>query len=143
MPLDPERALSAALLARLRADPGVAAIVAARVHDQPPPETPHPWLHLGRVETRVAGGAPAEGVELMVTLTAVSTFGGKEEALALNAAVREALHDAELAPGDHRLVLLHVLFQDVFRAADWRAVYGVSRVRAVLEPIAALLAEAA
>lgn len=134
MPLDPGRALSAALLARLRADPGVSALVAARVYDQPPPETFHPCLHLGRVETRPAGGEAEEGVEMVATVTAVSRFAGKEEALEVNAAVRAALHDADFAVGDHRLVSLHVAFQDVFRAADWRQTYGVTRLRAVVEP---------
>ncbi len=141
MSLDPERALTAALLARLRADSGVTALVGSRTWDQPPPDPGFPYLHLGRVETRPLGGDPAEGAELVVTLTCVSRFGGKEEAQAVGAALRAALHDADLAVADHRLANLRVTFQDVFRASDWRSVYGVTRLRAVVEPLA--LAEAA
>lgn len=144
MPINPERALSAALLAAVRADPGVAALVAGRAWDQPPPDPGFPYLQLGRVEVRPAGsGAPEEGVELVASLTCVSRFGGKEEAAEVGARVRDALHDADIAVPDHRLVNLRVTFQDVFRASDWRSVYGVTRLRAVLEPAAAALAEVA
>ncbi len=138
MPIDPERALAAALIAAVRADPGVNALVAGRVWDQPPPDAVTPYLQLGRVEARPAGGGePEEGVELVASLTCVSRFGGKEEAAAVGAALREALHDAGPPVADHRLVNLRVAFQDVFRASDWRSVYGVTRLRAVLEPAAA------
>lgn len=141
MPIDPERALAAALIARLRADAGVTAQVGARTWDQPPADPVFPYLHLGRVETRPLGGHPAEGVELVATITCVSRFGGKEEAQGVGAAVRAALHDAALSVTDHRLANLRVTFQDTFRASDWRTTYGVTRLRAVLEPVA--VAEAA
>ena len=73
----------------------------------------------------------------MVTLTAVSRFGGAEEAKAVTAAVRATLHDAAIDIGpDHRLVSLRCTYADVFRAADWRSTYGVVRLRAVIEPAA-------
>ena len=142
MPLDPGRALSAALLDRLRADPGVAALIAGRVWDEPPRDAVHPYLHLGRVEARPAGaGEPEEGTEFVLTITCVSRFGGKEEAERAGAAVRAALHDATPPLDGHRLVNLRVTYQDVFRASDWRSTYGVTRLRAVVEP--APMAEAA
>lgn len=138
MPIDPERALAAALLAAVRADPGVTALTAGRAWDQPPPDPVFPYVQLGRIEARPAGsGEPEEGVEFTASLTCVSRFGGKEEAAAVNAALRDALHDAQPPVTDHRLVNLRVTFQDVFRASDWRSVYGVTRLRAVLEPVAA------
>ena len=148
MPIDPERALAAALLAAVRADPGVNALVAGRAWDQPPPDPVYPYVQLGRIEVQPAGsGEPEEGVDMVASLTCVSRFGGKEEAAAVGAALREALHDAALPVADQRLVNLRVSFQDVFRASDWRSVYGVTRLRAVLEPVAAApeapLAEAA
>ena len=140
MPLDPESAVTAALLARLRADAGVCALVAARVYDQPPAQPDHPYLVLGRVHTDPFGGgsgegAPAEGLEATVVLTAVSRFGGTEEAKRINAAVRACLHDAAVPLTDWTLVNLRVAFADAFRAADWRSTYGVTRLRAVVEPL--------
>ena len=139
MPLDPQRALGAALLARLRADPVLQPLLAGRVYDEPPPDPVYPYLQLGRVQSRPWGGASgpdeAEGQEHVVTLTAVSRFGGTEEAKAVSGAVRACLHDAAPPLGpDHRLVSLRCAYADVFRAADWRSTYGVVRLRAVTEP---------
>ncbi len=140
MPLDAERALAAALLARLRADPGVAAAnIGPRVHDQPPADPGYPYLVLGRSDVRPFGGgdgegAEAEGLEIALTLTCVSRFQGTEEAKAVNAAVRACLHDAAVPLTDWRLVNLRTVFSDVFRASDWRSTYGVVRLRAVVEP---------
>ena len=139
MTLDPERALSAALLARLRADPVLASLLAQRVYDEPPPDPVYPYLHLGRVQSRPWGGASgadeAEGAEHVVTLTCVSRFGGAEEAKAVTGAARACLHDAAPRLEGWRLVSLRCAYADVFRAADWRSTYGVVRLRAVTEPL--------
>ncbi len=141
MSLDAERALTAALLARLRADAGVAASgIGPRVHDQPPADPGYPYLVLGRSDARPFGGgggegATGEGLEVAFALTCVSRFQGTEEAKAVNAAVRACLHDASFPLTDWRLVNLQVRFSDVFRAADWRSTYGVVRLRAVVEPL--------
>ena len=135
MSLDPDRALQAAVLTRLRADVSLTALLAGRIHDEPPAEPVYPYVTLGRSETRPWGGVEAEGVEHALSLTCVSRFGGAEEAKAVVAAMRAALHGAEFALTDHRLVNLRAAFADVFRASDWRSTYGVLRVRAVTEPI--------
>ena len=141
MPLDAERALAAALLSRLRADAGLSAAgIGPRVHDQPPADPGYPYLVLGRSDARPFGGgdgegAPDEGLEVTLTLTCVSRFQGTEEAKAVNAAMRDCLHDAAFALTDWRLANLRVMFSDVFRAADWRSTCGVVRLRAVVEPM--------
>lgn len=139
MSLDAERALTAALLARLRADPGLAADVGPRVYDQPPADPGYPYLVLGRSEVRPFGGgsgegAAGEGLEVQLTLTCVSRFQGTEEARRVNAGARACLHDAPLALTDWALVNLRVVYADTFRATDWRSTYGVVRLRAVVEP---------
>jgi hypothetical protein len=137
MPIDPERALSAALLAHQRADPTLPALLGSppRVYDEPPPDPVYPYLAVGRVESRPWGGVEAEGIEQVVTLTCVSRYGGAEEAKAVAGAVRAVLDDAELPLADNHLVSLFVTYADVFRAADWRSTYGVLRLRAVTEPL--------
>jgi len=133
--LDPDRALQAAVLAQLRADSSVSALLAGRIHDEPPASPAYPYVTIGRTETRPWGGLNGEGVEHALTLTCVSRFGGAEEAKAVVAAMRAALHGAELTLTDHRLVNLRATYADVFRASDWRSTYGVLRVRAVTEPL--------
>ena len=139
MTLDPERALSAALIVALRADAGLQPLLGGRVYDEPPPRPDYPYLHLGRMQSRPWGGASgadeAEGVETVVTLTCVSRFGGAEEAKAVNGAVRACLHDAAPTLVDSRVVTLRCTYADVFRAADWRSTYGVVRLRVVTEPL--------
>ena len=135
MSLDPDRALQAAVLSRLRADAPLAALVAGRIYDEPPASPSYPYLAIGRAESRPWGGVDGEGAEHALTLTCVSRFGGAEEAKAVIAAARASLHGADFALTDHRLVNLRAAFADVFRASDWRSTYGVLRVRAVTEPL--------
>jgi len=134
MPLDPERALQKALINHLRADAGLTALLIspAAIHDQPPEEIGWPHLLIGRSESRFV---PADGsaMEHILTLTVRSRFGGTEEAKAINAAVRAALTEPDLALEGGRIVSLRVTYQDVFRAADWTTTLGVSRVRVVTD----------
>ena len=134
MPLDPERALQKALIARLRADDGVTALLIApgAVFDEPPLDPGWPHLVIGRSESRPY---PADGgaTEHVVTLTVRSQFGGSEEAKAINVAVRAALTASELTIQDGRVATIRVTYQDVFRAADWKTTLGVTRVRIVTE----------
>jgi hypothetical protein len=133
--VSPELALQKAVLAALRADASLTALLSGRIYDEPPPSPIHPYVTLGRAETRPWGGVEAEGVEHGLTLTCVSRFGGAEEAKAVVAALRAALHGASLSLEDHRLVNLRASFADVFRASDWRSTFGVLRLRAVTEPL--------
>lgn len=135
--MSPDLALHQALLDLLRADPGLTALLGepARIWDEPPEPKVFPFVTLGRAETRPWGGLDGEGLEHALTLTCVSRFDGAEEAKAVVAALRTALHDAAPALDGHRLVSLRVTYADVFRSPDWRPLYGVVRVRAVTEPL--------
>ncbi len=135
--MSPDLALHKALLDHLRADAGLKALLGdpARVYDEPPEARVHPFVSLGRAETRPWGGLDGEGVEHVLTLTCVSRFNGAEEAKAVVAALRAALHGADLALESHRLVNLRVTYADVFRTPDYRPLHGVVRVRAVTEPL--------
>ena len=136
MTLDPERALQRALIDHLRADDGVRATLGhpAAIYDEPPQDPGWPHLLIGRSESRPYA-ADGEATEHIVTLTARSRFGGTEEAKAVSAAVRTALSEAPIPIAGHRIVNLRVTYQDVFRAADWKKTLGVTRVRAVTEPV--------
>ena len=74
-----------------------------------------------------------DAVEHLLTLTCASRFGGPEEARALVAAVRLALHEARPALSGRRLVTLRVPYADVFAGADRETTLGIVRVRAVTE----------
>ncbi len=135
--MSPDLALQRALLDLLRADPGLTALLGepARIWDESPEPRVFPFVTLGRAETRPWGGLDGEGVEHALTLTCVSRFDGAEEAKAVVAALRAALHDAAPVLDGWRLVSLRVTYADVFRSPDWRPLYGVVRVRAVTEAL--------
>ena len=131
---DHESALQKAVLAALKADAAVAALVGARVFDQAPQGTACPYLTLGRCESRPVA-ADGGGVEQSLTLTGVSRFSGSEEAKAMAAAVRACLHEAVLETDGVRTATLRANFADVFRAGDGRQTYAVVRLRAVTEEV--------
>ena len=129
-----DAALTAALVEALKAAPAVTTLVAQRVHADPPRYPIYPCVSLGRQESRPFG-PDADALEHLVTVTCASKFGGPEEARAVTAAVRAALHNAPLSVAGRRLVTLRVTYADVFRAADRELSLGVLRVRAVTETL--------
>jgi hypothetical protein len=131
---DHESALQKALIARLREDAAVAALLGDRVWDQAPAEPVHPHLLVGRGDSRPSA-ADGGAVEHRVSLSCVSKFGGSEEARAVAAVVRACLHEATLEADGVRTANLRVTFSDVFRSADLRRSYAVVRLRALTEEI--------
>lgn len=129
-----ERALLAAIRAAAANDASVAAIVGARIYDDPPPDVVFPYITLGRVESRPVDASASAAIEHGVTLHVWSRYGGRAEALDAIAALRGALHNAPLAVEGHRLVFAFAQFTDVFRSGDGRTTHGVLRLRAITEP---------
>ncbi len=128
-----DKPLIDALVATLKAAPAVTAVVGQRIHAMAPRLPTYPCVVVSRSEGRPVGGVEGEGIEHLLTLTCASRFGGPEEARALVAAVRAALHDAKPALAGRRLVNLRVPYADVFAGADRETTLGIVRVRAVTE----------
>lgn len=131
-----EAALQAALIARLRGDDALDALVAGRVWDGEPAKRVFPYVTVTRVESRPVR-ADGGGVEQVLTLTGHSRFEGLEEARAISAAIRAALHEADLTAEGVRVVNPRVTFADVFGSPEGRRSHAVVRVRAVTEEIEA------
>lgn len=131
---DHEGALQKAMVAALKADPALSALIQGRVYDQAPEGALCPYLALGRCESRPVA-ADWGGVEQKLTLTGVSRFAGSEEAKAVAAAVRACLHEAVLKADGVRTATLRATFADVFSTGDGRRTYAVVRLRAVTEEI--------
>ncbi len=132
--IDHESALQKALVATLKGDGALTALLDGRIWDGAPEGAACPHLLIGRCESRPVN-ADGGGVEQRLTLTGVSRFAGTEEAKAVAAAARARLHEATLEADGVRTVSLRVIFSDVFRAGDGRRTYAVVRVRAVTEEI--------
>ena len=131
-----EAALQTALIARLRADDALDALVAGRIWDGEPAKRVFPYVTVSRVESRPVR-ADGGGVEQVLTLTGHSRFEGLEEARAISAAIRAALHEADLTAEGVRVVNPRVTFADVFGSPEGRRSHAVVRVRAVTEEIEA------
>jgi hypothetical protein len=132
-----EAALQKALIAHLRADAAVQALLGdpARIQDAAAgTERAFPHLLIGRCESRPVR-ADGGGIDQALTLTVVSRFRGTEEAKAVLAAVRLSLNDAVLEADGVRTVGLRVAFADVFAGADGARTFAVLRVRAVTEEV--------
>lgn len=128
-----DKPLIEALVALLKAAPAVTAVCGQRIYPANPRLPTYPCVVVTRSENRPVGGVDGEGIEHLLTLTCASRFGGPEEARALVAAVRLALHDARPAMTGRRLVNLRVPYADVFAGADRETTLGIVRVRAVTE----------
>ncbi|MGD9979868.1 MAG: DUF3168 domain-containing protein [Hyphomonadaceae bacterium] len=129
-----ETALAAAIRAAAMAHAPVAALIADRFYDDPPPDVVFPYVTIGRVESRPIDASEREALEHAVTLHVWSRYGGRAEALDVIAALRGCLHNASLDVADRRLVLLFAQFADVFRSGDGITTHGVLRLRAITEP---------
>ena len=127
-----EAALQAALIARLRGDDALDALVAGRIWDGEPAKRVFPYVTVSRVESRPVR-ADGGGVEQVLTLTGHSRFEGLEETRAISAAIRAALDEADLTAEGVRVVNPRVTFADVFGSPEGRRSHAVVRVRAVTE----------
>lgn len=131
-----ERALVAAIRAAAMQDSAVQALAGdpARFYDDPPPDVVFPYITLGRAESKPAEASGSAAIEHVLTLHVWSRHGGRAEALDMIAALRAALHNAALDVEGCTLILLLVVFSDVFRSGDGRTTHGVVRLRALTEP---------
>ena len=131
-----EAALQAALIERLRGDDALDALTGGRIWDGEPAKRVFPYVTVSRVESRPVR-ADGGGVEQVLTLTGHSRFEGLEETRAISAAIRAALHEADLTAEGVRVVNPRVTFADVFGSPEGRRSHAVVRVRAVTEEIEA------
>lgn len=129
-------ALRAAIHAALIADTALgAALGGPRIHDEPPRDAAFPYVTLGeaRITDLSSDGGAAQ--EHQLTLHAWSRQGGHKEAHVITGALLQALDDAPLALGGHRLVNLRFAVADIRREADGRTYHAVVRFRAVTETL--------
>jgi hypothetical protein len=128
-------ALRAAIHDALVADTALGAVLGgAKIYDEPPRGATFPYVTLGeaRVSDISGDGAPAQ--EHQLTLHAWSRHGGHREAHEIAGALLQALDDAPLTLGGHRLVQLRFTLADIRRESDGRTYRALVRFRAVTEP---------
>lgn len=126
-------ALQKAVHAALSADAALAALIAARIYDNPPDDAGFPYLTLGENEMRDWSTGESRGAEHLLSLHAFSRRGGRREAKEILAAVGARLHDAALTLEGHALVNLRLRDSETRREPDGTTWRGTIRFRAVTE----------
>lgn len=140
---NPASALQRALVARLETAPEIAALVAGRVYDDPPPEVVFPYIEIGQIVVdplRMDGHRDwtvAFGIEVH-TSSEKSGKAGRALAAAICAAVVEVLdgREAELPVAGFSLDWCEFLTQTVSREAGGKTHLGIVAFEAALAPIA-------
>lgn len=133
----PDLALQDAMVATLKANAAVAAIVGARIYDRVPDKAPLPLVDIGEIQVIADDADCLEGSsEVYATLHAWSRSVGAVECRRLAAAVVAALHLAALDLGvDWRLVDIRHHDTRVFTDADGLTSHGVVTFRALIDPV--------
>lgn len=133
--------LQGALIAAMKADAGVAALVADRVYDVPkgtngqPPLKP--YVSLGPFQVLPEDADCSEGVSVVIQIDGWDDKGpGTTGAKKLGAAIARLLQNAELALGDgQRLVNMVVEQIQYLREPDGITAHAVITVRSQTEPL--------
>lgn len=132
----PALALQAALVAALRADAGVTALVAQRVYDEPPQDVVFPYFRIGTLDLRplrLSGDCTDE--DLMFSIEGHSRpTAGRVEAARLAHAARLALDGKALTLAGYTLDWIDWQTQAVTRAADGKSYIATVAFEAALSP---------
>lgn len=129
-------ALQKAFFLKLTADAALASLLGGpRIYDDVPARGEFPYVTFGQTTERDWSTGTDDGGEHIVTLHVWSRAAGRKEADEIMSAVRTALHDQVLSLTGHRLVNLRHEFSDARRDTDGESYHGITRYRAVTEPV--------
>lgn len=114
-------ALQAGLVAALKADTGVSALVGTRVYDEPPQMVTRPYVRIGGIEPRPVRTTCGSAADVAFSIEVYSRpNSGRVEATRIAEAVVAALdeNEAGVTVSGHTLVKLHWIGQTVGRDED-------------------------
>lgn len=132
--MDAGTEMQRAIVARLTAR----AVAGGRIYDRPPQHVVFPYVTVGEVQVVDDEAEGIEAVEVFVTLhtwSRAETFGGKPEAMAVQGAMRKALHKADLALDGFALVEIRHRDSRSFVDPDGITTHGVCSYRALIDAI--------
>lgn len=129
-------ALQRGVVAALKAAPGVAALVGAKVYDEPPQGAAHPFVRLGEIAPRPlrTDGKRAATVPFGIEVHS-RPVAGRVEATRISEAVVAALdaNEAAVTVTGFALVQLYWLTTTVDRAADGQSYIAIAAFEALLD----------
>lgn len=129
----PALALQAALVSVLRADAGVAALVGARVYDEPPDGAMLPLVRIGTIDLAPERLSCRTDEDITFSVEAHSRpIAGRVEATRIAHAIRVALDETDFAVPGYHLDWCQWLTQAVTRAADGKTYVATVAFQAAL-----------
>jgi len=133
MSMSPDLELQGAIVARLKADTGIIALVDDRVYETIPIDTPFPYVsYAGSSETEDDADCIL-GSAISVQIDAWSRTVGFPECKRVCDAVRNALHDIDLELSINALVMIEHRQIRIFRDPDGLTNHGVIEFEAFIE----------
>ena len=128
-------ALQKGLVAALKADAGIAALVGARVYDQPPKEATRPYIRIGGIEPRPlrTDGKAAASMTFGIEAHSRPATSGRVEATKCAEAIVTALDEAELTVAGYELVQVHWQAQNVAQDSDGESYTAIVAFTALLD----------
>lgn len=129
----PALALQKAVIAALRADAAVSALVAGRVYDEPPQGVEAPYVRIGNVDVSPLrmDGSTDETVTFSIEGHS-RPVAGRVEATRIAEAVRGALEGQDIVVPGFTTDWLHFITQAVSRDADGKSYVAVAAFEASL-----------
>lgn len=106
-----------------------------RIFDHVPVNMSFPYLLFGRTTISDWSTDTEDGCEHIITIHTWSKARGKLQTLTIMEAVRDCLHEVDLALEGHRLVNLRCEFEEIRHDDDLGAYHGMTRFRVVTEPV--------
>lgn len=130
-------ALQVSMIAALRADPSVAALLGQRVYDNSPVAEVFPYLTLGPAQELDDSAECIDGSEVFQQIDIWTQEGGSQlSAKLICGAVRDALNGADLVLADpYALLLIEVESMSVVGDPDEKIAHGIVNVRALVEGV--------
>lgn len=129
---DPTLPLQAALVAALKGDAGVSALVGARVYDRAPENAAFPFVSLGPERAEPFDAQGTDGREIVWQIDCWSESAGRVEARAIMAAVAARLHEGALTVSGFAFVMGVLLSQRTLAEPDGARTHGVMTFRFIL-----------
>lgn len=129
------KGLAPAVVARLVADAGVAALCGARVYPRDMASAVMPYVAFGALKERAWNAGDERGSEIVFALHAVAREGGREAAMDVACACGAALDGALLSWAGARVVALFFSEADAAQLRDGETWRATARFRALVEAV--------
>ncbi|GJM01788.1 MAG: hypothetical protein DHS20C08_02890 [Rhodomicrobium sp.] len=128
--------LQTALIAALKADATLQTLLGgARIYDTPPFRARLPYITLGMTLERDWSTSTEQGGEHIITFHSWTEMNSRQQAMALEEAVRDLIENTSISITGHILVNARYQFSEIRRDREGSAYHGIIRYRLVTEPV--------